>query len=121
MPNSLWASKRLKTNLLLLAFLRAVIHQPGAYLHYLGYIPLLFWVKTLRCDSDQGEATAHNVEEIPQEIQKTLLRGLELDQKEVSRLCIMKVNPRGDFLTYGVGVSLLTVRYPEKSQGRILV
>ena len=121
MPNSLWASKRLKTNLLLLAFLRAVIHQPGAYLHYLGYIPLLFWVKTLRCDSDQGEATVHNVEEIPQEIQKTLLRGLELDQKEVSRLCIMKVNPRGDFLTYGVGVSLLTVRYPEKSRGRILV
>ncbi len=121
MPNSLWASKRLKTSHLLLAFLRAVIHQPGAYLHYLGYIPLLFWVTTLRCDSDQGEATVHNVEEIPQEIQKTLLRGLELDQKEVSRLCIMKVNPRGDFLTYGVGVSLLTVRYPEKSQGRILV
>ena len=64
----------------------------------------------------QGEATVHNVEEIPQEIQKTLLRGLELDQKEVSRLCIIKVNPRGNFLTYGVGMSLLTMRYPESGR-----
>jgi len=69
----------------------------------------------------QGEATVHNVEEIPQEIQKTLLRGLGLDQKEVPRLCIIKVNPRGVFLIYGVGVSLLTMRDPEKSRGRVPV
>ncbi len=85
-------------------------------------VPIMPWVKIPAATiTFQGEATVHNVEEIPQEIQKTLLWGLELDQKGVSRLCIIKVNPRGDFLTYGVGVSLLTMRYPEKSRGRILV
>lgn len=35
--------------------------------------------------------------------------------------CAIEVTPRKDFITYGVGVSLLTMRFPEKSRARVTV
>jgi uncharacterized pyridoxamine 5'-phosphate oxidase family protein len=85
-------------------------------------IPFMPWIKIPAATiTFQGEATVHAVEEISAEIQRALLRGVELDEDEVSQLCIIKVTPRGDFLTYGVGVPLRTMRNPEKSQGRVPV
>jgi hypothetical protein len=85
-------------------------------------VPFIPWVRIPAATiTFQGEATVHAVEEISADIQRALLRGVEIDEDEVSQLCIIKVTPRGDFLTYGVGVPLLTMRNPEKSQGRVSV
>ena len=35
--------------------------------------------------------------------------------------CTIEVTPEKDFITYGIGVSMLTMRFPEKSRGRVPV
>ena len=67
--------------------------------------------------SFQGEATIHDLADIPAEVCKALLRGLETPPDIASRICFLRVKPRGRFLTYGVGVSLWTMRKPEQARG----
>jgi len=67
----------------------------------------------------QGAATVHEVEEIGRDVVKALYKGMEVDEDFVVDSCIIRVKPKGDFITYGIGVSLRTLRNPEKSRGRI--
>jgi hypothetical protein len=67
----------------------------------------------------QGEATVHDVEEIGGDVLQALYKGMEIDEEFVADSCIIRVKPKGDFVTYGVGVSLLAMRDPKKSQGRV--
>ena len=48
----------------------------------------------------------------------TLFRGLKLSREDREKICIIRVTPEGDFVTYGVGVPLLTMRHPEEARGR---
>ena len=66
----------------------------------------------------QGEAVRHQADQTPLEIQQALLHGLEVDRQVMQGLCIIQVIPRGRFLAYGVGVSLITMRKPEEARGR---
>jgi hypothetical protein len=34
-------------------------------------------------------------------------------------MCVIEVQPVGDFITYGVGIPLMTMRQPEKARGRV--
>jgi hypothetical protein len=43
---------------------------------------------------------------------------IKLNTEEAAALCIIRVRPAGKFLTYGVGVSMQTMRKPELSSGR---
>lgn len=47
-----------------------------------------------------------------------LLRGLETDAEMLTTMCVIEVQPVKEFVTYGVGVSLMTMRHPEKAHGR---
>lgn len=38
-----------------------------------------------------------------------------------SELCVIEVTPQKDFITYGVGIPLLQMRFPEKARGRAAV
>ena len=67
----------------------------------------------------QGEATVHEVDQVGRDVIKVLYRGMEIDEAFVADSCVIRVKPKGDFVTYGVGVSLRTMRNPEKSRGRI--
>ncbi len=69
----------------------------------------------------QGEAKVHTIEEVGRDVIDTLFRGMEIDETFVADSCVIRVKPRGDFVTYGVGVSLRTMRNPEKSRGKIAV
>jgi len=31
---------------------------------------------------------------------------------------VLEIEPTGDFITYGIGVSLMQMRFPEKARGR---
>ena len=66
----------------------------------------------------QGEATIHDPKDVPPDVVPTLLRGLKPSAEEVAALCVIRVHPVGDFVTYGVGVSMQTMRQPELSRGR---
>lgn len=82
-------------------------------------IPFFPWVRIPPATiSFQGEASVHDPAEIPAEVHKALLRGLETPPELAARICFLRVKPRGQFLTYGVGVSLLTMRKPEEARGR---
>ncbi len=82
-------------------------------------VPFMPWIRIpATMITFQGSATIHDPQELPDEILHALLRGIEVDQEAVSRLCIIRMTPKGNFLTYGVGVSLLTMRHPERARGR---
>jgi hypothetical protein len=66
----------------------------------------------------QGEASLHNVGDYPVETVHSLLRGLETDVEKTAEIVIVEIKPKGDFITYGVGVPLLTMRKPEEARGR---
>jgi hypothetical protein len=82
-------------------------------------IPFMPWIRIPAATiTFQGEATVHGKDEAPEEIQKELTRGLELDQETLSSFCFIQVKPKGHFVTYGIGVSLPTMRKPEAASGR---
>ena len=43
------------------------------------------------------------------------------DEKMMAGLCFIEVIPQKDFITYGVGIPLMEMRFPEKARGRVKV
>jgi hypothetical protein len=82
-------------------------------------IPLLPWIRIPPATvTFQGSAVVVGLNEAPADVQRGLFRGLELDTESRERICIIRVVPGGEFITYGVGVPLLTMRHPREAQGR---
>jgi pyridoxamine 5'-phosphate oxidase-like protein len=82
-------------------------------------IPFVPWLQIPAATiSLQGTASVHTVADVPPEIPRRLLRDLELNPGQSLEICVIRVHPAGEFLTYGVGVPLLTMRKPEASRGR---
>jgi uncharacterized pyridoxamine 5'-phosphate oxidase family protein len=82
-------------------------------------IPFVPWVRIPAATiTFQGEASIRGLAEVPQEIQNALLHGLEMPPDQVAGSCIIEVEPKGQFLTYGIAVSVLTMRKPKESRGR---
>lgn len=82
-------------------------------------VPFMPWIPVPPATiSFQGEASIHDLGEVPPEIPKKLLRGLKPNAEELAKICIIKIRPVGEFLTYGVGVSMQTMRKPEAASGR---
>jgi hypothetical protein len=85
-------------------------------------IPFLPWIHIPAATiTFQGEASLLGVEDVEPEIRKKLLKGLEIDDEFIANTSVIRVQPRGHFLTYGVGVSLLTMRKPQEAGGRVPV
>ena len=63
----------------------------------------------------QGDARVLGLDEVDEAVLEPLFRGLDLDAREEH--CVIEVTPRGRFLTYGIGVSLLTMRKPAEARG----
>jgi hypothetical protein len=69
--------------------------------------------------SFRGGATVHPstaFSSLPKEIEKLLMPGMPLEEQAV-----IEIRPEGDFVTYGIGVSLLGMRKPELASGRVPV
>ena len=82
-------------------------------------VPVMPWIKIPAATiTFQGDAEICSPDEIDAEILQGLMRGVELDLELRSKYVIIKVRPRGEFITYGVGVPLLTMRDPQKARGR---
>ena len=66
----------------------------------------------------QGKAEILTVDEVDPKTLEQLFKGLELTDQKRADTRVIKVIPTGDFVTYGVGVSLMTMRNPEEASGR---
>jgi len=85
-------------------------------------IPLMPWIKIPAATiTFRGEASLHGLRDVDPEILKSLLRGLEVNEDLVANACVIRVQPVGQFITYGVGVSLATMRKTDEARGRVEV
>jgi hypothetical protein len=81
--------------------------------------PLMPWIKIPAATiTFQGRAAVRGVEESSSEILRALTHGVELSAEERENFAILEVEPKGEFVTYGIGVSLMTMRKPEQARGR---
>lgn len=82
-------------------------------------IPFMPWIHIPDATiTFQGEASVHPAKDVPQEIPRTLLHGLDLGEHGLEEIAVIRVRPVGNFVTYGIGVSLQTMRNPEAASGR---
>lgn len=82
-------------------------------------IALMPWIKIPAATiSFSGVGTVLEAEKVEPDILHALLRGLETDTEMLRTMGVIKIEPVGDFITYGVGIPLMTMRHPEKARGR---
>lgn len=85
-------------------------------------IPLLPWIKIPAATiTFSGNAKVLEPEELEEEALHSLLQGNEKDREKLSTLYILEIAPVGEFVTYGVGIPLMQMRFPEKARGRVPV
>lgn len=64
-----------------------------------------------------GHARVIAARDAPQVVAKALTRGIS--EKDLDTGVLVAIEPRGDFVTYGIGTSLLGMRNTELARGRI--
>jgi len=85
-------------------------------------IPLMPWIKIPSATITlSGHAEVLEPAAVSDDIIQSLFRGLEVTPDTSSPFAVIKVTPVGSFLTYGIGVSLMTMRDTEKARGRVAV
>ncbi len=82
-------------------------------------IPFIPWIRIPPATvTFQGKAWVCRLDDVEEEVRRRLFRGLELGEEVMEKICILRVEPAGEFVTYGVGVPLHTMRRPEQARGR---
>ncbi|MEE8355932.1 MAG: pyridoxamine 5'-phosphate oxidase family protein [Anaerolineales bacterium] len=82
-------------------------------------IPLIPWIKIPQATiSFSGTARIIPAVEAEHDILHSVYRHMADDQELMKESCLIEVIPKGDFLTYGVGISLMEMRNPELARGR---
>ncbi len=85
-------------------------------------IPFLPWIKIPAATiTFSGNAKVLEPEELEEDVLHSLLQGNEKDLEMLSTLSIREIAPVGEFVTYGVGIPLMQMRFPEKARGRVPV
>lgn len=85
-------------------------------------IPFLPWIKIPAATiTFCGRATLLSPGEVPPGILQKVFRGAAIEPEMMAELCLIEVTPEKDFITYGVGIPLLQMRFPEKARGRVSV
>jgi hypothetical protein len=85
-------------------------------------IPFMPWIAIPAATiTFQGEASIHRLEDVDSGVHETLVRGLEVDADFAANACVIRVQPKGHFLSYGVGVPLRSMRRPHEAAARVAV
>ena len=66
----------------------------------------------------KGEARILEVGDIPAHVFARLGRSNETDPEVLDQTAIIRVVPRGEFVTYGIGMSIMQMRNHEEAHGR---
>jgi hypothetical protein len=83
-------------------------------------IPVLSWIKIPAATiTFSGMTVVFDAKDVQADILKALYRGrLASDKEKLASISILEIEPRGEFVTYGIGMPLLQMRSPEKARGR---
>jgi len=86
-------------------------------------VPFVPWVKVPAATiTFSAVASLVPAREIPSRVRDVLLRGLDVEEEGARGALVgIRVEPVGDFVTYGVGVSLLAMRDTDAARGRVPV
>ncbi len=85
-------------------------------------VPFMPWIKIPAATiTFCGTGAVLQAEAIKPQLLRTLLGGVETDTTALSGMRVIEIQPEGEFVTYGVGVSLMGMRNPEKARGRASV
>ena len=85
-------------------------------------IPFLPWIPVPAATiTFAGEAKIREPSALPEAVVRPLFRGRTITPETSPPFAVIEVTPKGDFVTYGVGVPLLAMRDPEKARGRVAV
>jgi uncharacterized pyridoxamine 5'-phosphate oxidase family protein len=68
-----------------------------------------------------GKAQVKDIDDVPADVLDVVYRGMELDDAFKAESVVIEIEPVKEFLTYGVGVSLMDMRDPAKARGRVAV
>ena len=82
-------------------------------------LPFLPWIRIPAATiSFHGTATLRERDEVPEPALRALLQGIDPEGEAVREMVVVEIAPEEDFVTYGVGVSLLTMRDTDAARGR---
>lgn len=82
-------------------------------------IPIMPWMKIPAATiTFAGTARILAAKDAPRELLAAIFRGMADDAKMIAESCLIEITPIKDFVTYGVGVSLMQMRDPEQARGR---
>jgi general stress protein 26 len=85
-------------------------------------IPFLPWIKIPSATiTVSGVANVLEHREVKADVLKKLYRDVVKDEKAMTESCVIEVIPEKDFVTYGVGIPLMQMRFPDKARGRVSV
>jgi len=85
-------------------------------------IPLLPWIKIPAATiTFSGVARVLENSEVKADVLKALYRDVVKDEQAMAASCVIEVTPEGEFITYGVGIPLMQMRFPDKARGRAAV
>ena len=82
-------------------------------------IPIMPWVKIPAATiTFSGLARILAAKDAPPDLFKAIFRQMADDEKKIAGSCLIEVTPIKEFVTYGVGVSLMQMRDTEQARGR---
>lgn len=82
-------------------------------------VPLMPWIKIPAATiTFCGEADIIAALDAPHELLEELYHGVAGDQELMAKYSLIKVAPVKEFITYGIGVSLLSMRDPIQARSR---
>jgi hypothetical protein len=85
-------------------------------------LPFLPWIKipaaTITCS---GLARVLEHREVSADLLARLYRDVAKDADALAASCVIEVVPQKEFITYGVGIPLMQMRFPDKARGRVAV
>lgn len=100
---------------------RHVAHNPHVSLTIpiAKRIPFLPWIKIPAATiTFNGLGKALAAEAVKPEVLRALMGGVQPDVATLEGVRVLEIEPAGEFVTYGIGVSLMEMRDPAKARGR---
>ena len=82
-------------------------------------IPFMRWIKIPQATiTFSGMAKVFEAKNIENEILHALFRGLEANSEEMKTMSVLEIEPKGEFVTYGIGIPLIKMSDPKIARGR---
>ena len=82
-------------------------------------VPLLPWIKIPQATiTFAGRARVFPARGADPQLLRLVFQHYADDPEFMKDNCLIEVTPRGEFLTYGVGIPLMQMRHPEQAHGR---